>query len=95
MMPQTRKLNPRIAADLKEAFEDGRLKDMIAETEVPDLWLKHLQLSVNLETLRNTWRGAKKKGKRAMRQKDMLQLAERKKVGPAGGPARIVPAIHE
>ena len=61
MRPQIRSLHPRMAQELKRAVDDGRVCDAVAQAEVPDLWMKHVQLSINLEMLRNNWRGVKKK----------------------------------
>ena len=78
MRPQIRALHPRMAADLKSAFDDGRVRDTIAQAEVPDLWMKHVQLSVNLEMLRNSWRSVKKKtGQTALKNKGLNELAMR------------------
>ena len=78
MRPQIRALHPRMAEDLKSAFDDGRVRDTIAQAEVPDLWMKHVQLSVNLEMLRNSWRNVKKKtGQMALKNKGLNELAMR------------------
>jgi len=34
-------------------------RDVIVDAEVPDLWMKHMQLSVNLEMLRDSWHHVK------------------------------------
>mmetsp|Transcript_3257 Transcript_3257/g.14121 ORF Transcript_3257/g.14121 Transcript_3257/m.14121 type:complete len:217 (+) Transcript_3257:9633-10283(+) len=36
-----------------------RSRDRIIDAEVPDLWMKHLRLSVNLEMLRDSWQHAR------------------------------------
>lgn len=78
LRPQTRALHPRMAENLKTAIDDGRLRDTIAQLEVPDLWMKHVQLSVNLEMLRNSWRNVKKKpGQMALKNKALKELAMR------------------
>jgi|AntAceMinimDraft_11_1070367.scaffolds.fasta_scaffold64400_2 hypothetical protein len=78
MRPQLRGLNPRMAEDLKIAFDDGRVRDTIARAEAPGLWMKHVQLSVNLEMLRNSWRSVKKKtGQLALKNKGLNELASR------------------
>ena len=52
--------------------------DVVAQAEVPDLWMKHVQLSINLEMLRNNWRGVKKKGgETALRNKYLAEFADR------------------
>jgi hypothetical protein len=69
-----------MAEDLKSAFDDGRVRDAVAQAEVPQLWMKHMQLSVNLEMLRNSWRGVKKKtGQAALKNKGLNELATRRK----------------
>lgn len=78
LRPQTRALHPRMAEILKTAIDDGRVRDTIAQSEVPDLWMKHVQLSVNLEMLRNSWRNVKKKpGQMALKNKALKELAMR------------------
>ena len=78
MRPQIQALHPRMADELKTAFNTGRLRDTIAQAEVPDLWMKHVQLSVNLEMLRNNWRHVKKKtGQTALKNKGLNELANR------------------
>ena len=53
--PQFRSLHPRLAGELKTAIDGGRVRNTIAQAEVPDLWMKHVQLNVNLEMLQNNW----------------------------------------
>ena len=78
MRPQIRSLHPRMAQELKRAVDDGRVRDAVAQAEVPDLWMKHVQLSINLEMLRNNWRGVKKKGgETALRNKYLAEFADR------------------
>lgn len=78
MRPQIRSLHPRMAEELKRAVDDGRVCDAVAQAEVPDLWMKHVQLSINLEMLRNNWRGVKKKtGETALRNKFLAEFADR------------------
>ena len=52
MKPQLRSLHPRMAEGLKTSITDGKMRDTIAQAEVPNVFMKHVQLSVNLEMLR-------------------------------------------
>jgi len=38
---------------------NSKSRDVIVDAEVPDLWMKHMQLSVNLEMLRDSWHHVK------------------------------------
>ena len=62
LKPTLRGLPKRGAEQLRVAFADNTMTDIIATKEVPDLRLKHLQLSLNLENMRNNWRKTKLKG---------------------------------
>jgi len=79
MAPQVRKLHPRLAAELKASFADDSLKQVIATNEVSDLRLKHLQLSINLENLRNNWRNNNTKGKAKQKAVALEDLARQRK----------------
>jgi len=54
-----RALHPRMAENLIDAFDDDTLIDELTRLGANDLKLKHLQLSVHLESLRNKWRKSK------------------------------------
>ena len=47
-------------SNLKCAVHDGRICSTIVDADVPDLWMNHMRLSVNLEMLQTTWRDVKK-----------------------------------
>jgi hypothetical protein len=55
----SRALHPRMAENLIDAFDDDTLVDELARLGANDLKLKHIQLSVHLESLRNKWRKSK------------------------------------
>ena len=55
----SRALHPRMAENLIDAFDDDTLIDELTRLGANDLKLKHLQLSVHLESLRNKWRKSK------------------------------------
>ena len=76
---EVKKLNPRKAGALQTSFADDTLLDTVAKEEVPDLRLKHLQLSVGLENLRSHWRGTKKKGLERLKQSSIEDLARERK----------------
>ena len=70
---------PRRAAELKEAFADNSLRDTIATSDVPDLRLKHLQLSMNLENIRNQWRDTKLKGLARLKESTLEDISRQRK----------------
>ena len=43
-----------MAQELKRAVDDGRVRDAVAQAEVPDLWMKHVQLSINRKCCETT-----------------------------------------
>ena len=75
MKPMFRKTHPRLAKGLRVAFADDSLRDDIATKDVPSLRMKHLQLSMNLETLRNNWRETKVKGGKRLKRANLEELA--------------------
>ena len=78
MKPQLRSLHPRMAKELKTSITDGKMRDTIAQAEVPNVSMKHVQLSVNLEMLRTNWRGVKKSsGATALKSKALNEFALR------------------
>ena len=77
--PQFRSLHPRLAGELKTAIDGGRVRNTIAQAEVPDLWMKHVQLNVNLEMLRNNWRDVKKSSDLPLKSKSPKDVASRSK----------------
>jgi hypothetical protein len=77
--PQFRSLHPRLAGELKTAIDGGRVRNTIAQAEVPDLWMKHVQLNVNLEMLRNNWRDVKKTSDVPLKNKSPKDVASRNK----------------
>ena len=78
MKPMFRKAHPRLAKNLRTAFADDSLRDDIATGDVPSLRMKHLQLSMNLETLRNHWRETKVKGTHAKKRANLEEIAREK-----------------
>ena len=70
---------PRRAAELKEGFADNSLRDTIATSDVPDLRLKHLQLSMNLENIRNQWRDTKSKGLARLKESTLEDISRQRK----------------
>jgi len=55
----SRALHPRMAEELVASFDNQALTDALSGGGAEDLKLKHVQLSVHLEGLRNTWRESK------------------------------------
>jgi len=55
----SRALHPRMAEELIASFDNQALTDALSGGGAEDLKLKHVQLSVHLEGLRNTWRESK------------------------------------
>ena len=70
---------PRRAAELKEGFANNSLRDTIATSDVPDLRLKHLQLSMNLENIRNQWRETKTKGLDRLKESTLEDISRQRK----------------
>jgi hypothetical protein len=81
--PQFRSLHPRLAGELKSAIDGGRVRNTIAQAEVPDLWMKHVQLNVNLEMLRNNWRDVKKTSDVPRKNRSPKDVASRNKQNAA------------
>ena len=52
-------LHPRMASDLIAAFDNQTLVEELSKPGASDLKLKHVQLSVHLESIRNKWRQSK------------------------------------
>ena len=55
----SRALHPRMAEKLIAAFDDQVLVEELSKAGANDLKLRHLQLSVHLESLRNKWQASK------------------------------------
>ena len=55
----SRALHPRMAEKLIAAFDDQALVEELSKAGANDLKLRHLQLSVHLESLRNKWQASK------------------------------------
>jgi len=55
----SRALHPRMASDLIAAFDNQTLVEELSKPGASDLKLKHVQLSVHLESIRNKWRQSK------------------------------------
>lgn len=58
---QTRSATSGMGVRMECAPDDGQARGIVANADVPDLWMKHMRLSVNLELLRNTWHDVKQK----------------------------------
>ena len=57
--PRARTLLPSSLNKPSIESRSARSRDRIIDAEVPDLWMKHLRLSVNLEMLRDSWQHAR------------------------------------
>ena len=62
--PQIQTLHPHMAKVLKSSAGVNLLRATITQSNAPDLWMKHVQLSMNLEMLRNSWQQVKTKSRR-------------------------------
>lgn len=78
LKPALRGLPKRGAEGLRQAFADNSMRDIIATQEVPDLRLKHLQLSLNLENMRNQWRKTKIKGAAGAKRASIEDIARQR-----------------
>jgi len=67
--PQIQTLHPHMAKGLKSSAGVNRLRATITQSNAPDLWMKHVQLSMNLEMLRNSWQQVKTKSRRLSQKK--------------------------
>ena len=78
----SRSLHPRMATDLIAAFDDQTLVEELSKPSANDLKLKHVQLSVHLESIRNKWRRSKTRGDDPVARRDhetAVLALERKK----------------
>ena len=71
--PQIQTLHPHMAKGLKSSAGVNRLRATITQSNAPDLWMKHVQLSMNLEMLRNSWQQVKTKSRRLSQKKGLQE----------------------